>query len=511
MFTAALFFVFVALIVKFLQQRWIRFQYFKRMGIPGPQPHFLWGHYRELRENHVLWEERWKAQYGKTFGVFWGDKPFLITSDPVMAKQVLVRQFSNFVNRAEQFALERAHPIVQHVVALEKDEHWKRTRLLLSPAFSVAKMKNMISMIEKCVDEFESNLRKRASGKQFDVYPLIKRLSIDNICGIIFGIETKLQENPEEDSVFLRATLKVFEADPHGLLDLICNSFTSVNNFLSSILYLLQYLRIVPHVLNDMIDEVENIVKARRKSPPRKDLMQSLLDHQQISSDGAPLKATDAAEDQKASFGKTISARLTNEEVVASAIVMFAAGYETTGTATAFTFKCLGSHPDIQRRLRREINDATRGKPLSYDTVMSLPYLDAVIRESLRLYPPLTNMIHRVASQDTEINGLKIPAGLSILFPTKVMHSDEDFWEDPNRFDPERFLKKNYDAFTYQPFGDGPRNCLGMRFALLTMKLTLCKILPKFEVVATEEPVVEVVRIVCRPAQLNISVEEIAP
>ena len=69
---------------------------------------------------------------------------------------------------------------------------------------------------------------------------------------------------------------------------------------------------------------------------------------------------------------------------------MFAAGYETTSTALAFILNCLGLHPEIQEWLRREIVDATRDKPLCYETAMSLPYLDAVIREALRLYPPVT-------------------------------------------------------------------------------------------------------------------------
>ena len=81
---------------------------------------------------------------------------------------------------------------------------------------------------------------------------------------------------------------------------------------------------------------------------------------------------------------------LTDEEVNASAIIMFEEGSETTSTAAAFILNCLGLHPEIQERLRREVIDATNGKTLSYDVAMTLPYLDAVIREALRLYPPVT-------------------------------------------------------------------------------------------------------------------------
>lgn len=280
MYSLALVLVLAGLFVEWLRQRWNTFQLFKRMGIPGPKPNFLWGHYKEMRTNHVHWLGKWRAEYGPTFGVFWGDKPLLVTCDLDIAKQVLVSQFSNFVNRSNQLALETAHPVGKHFVTLLKDQEWKRIRMLLSPAFSTGKMKGMTPLIERSVVDFEANLKKNASGKEFDVYPLLKRLTVDNIGRTVFGIETNMQKNPETKSVLLKAALGFIEGIMTGVMDLICNSFTVINTTFSWLFYVLFYFNLIPHGVTDLIAEMDAIVKARRSAPPRNDLMQSLLDRQ---------------------------------------------------------------------------------------------------------------------------------------------------------------------------------------------------------------------------------------
>ena len=146
----------------------------------------------------------------------------------------------------------------------------------------------------------------------------------------------------------------------------------------------------------------------------------------------------------------------------------------------------------------------------------------------------------RKAQTDVEICGIKYPAGLSFYFPTKQIHLDPENWDNPLTFDPDRFLKPlkhplayqvcrnntaSYELFSSeivdhpplnltinsQPFGDGPRNCIGMRPALLFVKLALCKIIPKFHFTATEEPNIKGVMIVSQPDRIMAIVQRIKP
>uniref|UniRef100_A0A672IU84 unspecific monooxygenase n=1 Tax=Salarias fasciatus TaxID=181472 RepID=A0A672IU84_SALFA len=120
--------------------------------------------------------------------------------------------------------------------------------------------------------------------------------------------------------------------------------------------------------------------------------------------------------------------------------------------------------------------------PIDYQTLMDMEYLDAAINESLRLYP-IVNRLERVAKASVEINNLLIPKDMVVMVPVWPLHRNPEIWPEPEKFKPERFTKGNketIDPYTYMPFGMGPRNCIGMRFALVSMKLVMTKILQRF-------------------------------
>uniref|UniRef100_A0A3Q3JXU8 unspecific monooxygenase n=2 Tax=Monopterus albus TaxID=43700 RepID=A0A3Q3JXU8_MONAL len=111
-----------------------------------------------------------------------------------------------------------------------------------------------------------------------------------------------------------------------------------------------------------------------------------------------------------------------------------------------------------------------------------MEYLDSVVNESLRLYPIIFR-VERVAKATVEIDGLVIPKGMVITVPTWTLHRDPNLWPEPEEFRPERFSKENketIDPYTYMPFGAGPRNCIGMRFALVLIKLAIVEILQRY-------------------------------
>ncbi|KAH0520890.1 Cytochrome P450 3A31, partial [Microtus ochrogaster] len=120
--------------------------------------------------------------------------------------------------------------------------------------------------------------------------------------------------------------------------------------------------------------------------------------------------------------------------------------------------------------------------PPSYDKVMEIEYLDMVLSETLRLYS-ITDRLQRVCKQDMEMGGVFIPKGSVVMIPIFSLHRDPQYWPEPEEFRPERFSKENkgrINPYVYMPFGYGPRNCIGMRFALMNMKLALTKLLQNF-------------------------------
>ena len=183
--------------------------------------------------------------------------------------------------------------------------------------------------------------------------------------------------------------------------------------------------------------------------------------------------------------------KLSDEEIIAQSVIFLLAGYETSSNTLSLTLYYLAVNPDVQDKLRKEIIEAMESnakKPL-YDVAQSIEYLDCVIMEAQRQCPPFAQ-VNRECSEDYDLNGIHIPAGMEIVIPIYVLHHDPDAWQDPEKFDPERFrgpAKDARHAFQFLPFGAGPRNCIAMKFALMEIKITLVRILTKFKFVQSPE------------------------
>ncbi|XP_031701695.1 cytochrome P450 3A19-like [Anarrhichthys ocellatus] len=181
---------------------------------------------------------------------------------------------------------------------------------------------------------------------------------------------------------------------------------------------------------------------------------------------------------------------LTDNEILSQALIFIFAGYETSSTTMGFLAYNLATHPQIQKTLQEEIDETfpEKGQP-TYEALMQMEYLDMVLNESMRLYP-IANRLERVSKSSVDIDGVTIPKGTVVIIPIYTLHRDPVLWPEPESFKPERFSKENKDSidpYSYLPFGAGPRNCIGMRFALVMMKLALVEILQNFSFVTCKE------------------------
>lgn len=171
---------------------------------------------------------------------------------------------------------------------------------------------------------------------------------------------------------------------------------------------------------------------------------------------------------------------LPRSTVVDEIQLLLFAGHDTTVTSTSNIIYHLAVHPDAQARARAE-QDAMASREYTLESLRAMPWLDAVIKESMRLIPPIGGAF-RVMTKDAEFGGFRIPCGHRVAIGPRAVHREAEHWPDPDRFDPERFMREADDrpAFAWIPFGGGPRVCLGQHFAMLEMNVVLSMLIREF-------------------------------
>ncbi|SIR56986.1 cytochrome P450 [Natronorubrum thiooxidans] len=173
--------------------------------------------------------------------------------------------------------------------------------------------------------------------------------------------------------------------------------------------------------------------------------------------------------------------RMDPETVRDQLVTLLVAGHETSATALTFACWCLAGDDAVRTRLERELEAVCGDRDPTIVDLPDLEYTDAIVNETLRLYPPVTDL-YREAGETTTLGGYRIPAGTTLQLSAYGIHRDERWWDAPETFRPGRWLEdRDRPEYAYFPFGGGPRHCLGMRFATVELKLALATLARRLE------------------------------
>ena len=193
---------------------------------------------------------------------------------------------------------------------------------------------------------------------------------------------------------------------------------------------------------------LHEIVRNRRKRAPKPDMLQHLID-----------------------------AGLDDDRIRDQMLTMLIAGHDTSTALLAWAFHLLGTDPDVMHRLTHEVREALGQQPPASTGGWQPPLLDHVIKETLRLYPPI-HLGNRMVQEDMEFEGQQVPAGERMFYSIYLTHRDEEYWEEAQSFCPERFAGgRKTPPFAYVPFGGGPRSCIGAAFGQAEARLVLGRLL----------------------------------
>lgn len=428
----------------------------------------------------------------KEFGPIWGAvlfrKPQLIVADPELLKLVLAKDAHLFLDR-ETFL--PTDDFERYSLFFQKGEHWKSSRAILTPTFTSGKMKKMYHLMNECADDLlEIMAEKSAANEQIDLKPFFGNYTLDVIATCCFA--TKTNANRDSTNDFVKHVNSIFKIPAFNIVCILALP-TKVATWLGISFFpkkpIAFFSALITHLIRERketnvkrSDFLQLVIDAGKDSPLAGDLVHQSPDHDGDDHGDGHVFKTDELHKKKS---------LEDKEIIFQSILFFIAGQETTASLLTFTFYSLALNPHIQTKLYNEIKTATDESPLTYELIAKLTYLDAVISESLRKYPPLTE-VNRVASEDYVLGntGITVEKGVPISIPIYAIHHDAQLFENPDLYDPDRFMPENRDnikPYSYLPFGTGPRSCVGMRFALLEAKLIICKALLSFEFVQTKD------------------------
>jgi len=458
------------------------FNYWKDRGIPYLKPTPGFGNTRRMFFK-ISFAEQFKIFYdssdGKPFcGVFQFRSPILVVRDPNIIRLVMVKDFAYFQDRRVSFN-EKKEPLSAHLLNM-RGTQWRNLRTKLTPTFTSGKMKMMFNLMNECAEELRNFLEGPASrNEDLEIKEIMSKFTTDIIGSCVFGLKCNSLSDP--NSEFRTMGRKVVEP-----------SLKTVIRLLVSILIPKLGIRILPwEVTEFFITAVRDVIEYREKhNIVRNDFMELLIrlkNEGRVRDDDDEVSTirTTISEQDESNVAESIV--FTDSRLASQAFIFFLAGFETSSSTLSFCLYELAVNPAIQTKLREEI-DATLekfGGQISYDAVQGMKYLGQVIDETLRKHPPLSN-INRIVTQPYIIpdTTAELDEGVRVVIPVYAIHHDPRYYPEPDRFDPERFsdeAKSFRPHFTFLPFGEGPRNCIGMRFGLLQTKLGLTVLLSNYE------------------------------
>jgi|GEM_PF-6896191 len=203
------------------------------------------------------------------------------------------------------------------------------------------------------------------------------------------------------------------------------------------------------------------------------DSMLSILStYQESGTDNLLTRMQDHIEQQDRFFS--------TEQLLSEAALILFAGHETTATALMWALITLSQFPQVREELKAEIQAVCNGESLTIDNLIEMPFLDQVVKEILRLYPPFP-AVPRICREDESVGGYTIPAKAKVIVNIAGIHRNPEFWDDPQLFNPRRFAKKIAHKYAYIPFLNGPRICIGLNLAMLELKAMLVNLLQQFD------------------------------
>ncbi|XP_055692159.1 probable cytochrome P450 28d1 [Lutzomyia longipalpis] len=442
------------------------YKHWEKRGIPSPEPKILCGNLQGavFGKKHVVYDfdqiyKNYKDQYSFV-GIYSMRQPQYLITDARTAKDILITKFKNFHdNEFADMSDKKKDPIfVSHPFML-KGQEWKEKRNEMTPAFTHLRIKTMYPIFQDTAEHLKMAFL-RANGGTIDGYETCAHYAIDVVSNCIFGTDAGALSGGK--APILDMARKVVFSSRLMLYFIVVQLFPSLKKF-----YKFSVVgKGVEEFFHNVMKDAINLRKKNKNN--RKDHLNYLLD----------LRA---------------KKNLSDFDMVCHVIAFIVDGIDQTSTVITLALYQLGKNKDIQIKLRKEIRETIeQHEEITFDVVQEMLYLEQVVSETLRLHPAGV-FLSKLCTETCELplNSSKMgifEEGYSVIIPIYSIHRDPRYYEDPEKFIPERFApekggtKVYKDKGAFLPFSDGPRMCLGMKFAQAQLKAAIFAVVKDLEI-----------------------------
>ena len=415
---------------------------------PGPRAWPLLGNLPELRGDILQVLLRMHRRHGDLFGFRTPGQQFYAINHPDYARHVLVTQRDNYIKDGRSNRQIRL--LAGQSLLTDNAEPWHQKRDLLQNTFKVDQVRQFAPLV---ADEAQTLLQSwRQSNEPIDMHQQMMHITYQVIGRALFSED--MTQSADEVAQVMHVTLHHLYQRIFGLAFAL--SIPTIGN--------LRFLK-ARRRLHALVDGII----ARRLNARHDQQHTATSEADLLARMIAALNSTQQLAEQSHSV---FSPTWLRDEVV----TLLLAGHETTANALTWFWYLLAEHPEVEQQVYAEIQQYSN-EPLNNPALLSRhEYTQRVLLETLRLYPPIWS-IERSPLKEDQIAGYRIEAGATVFITIYGLHRHPDFWPNPERFDPERFVDPKRAQDAYMPFGLGPRMCLGKNFAMQEALLIIISLL----------------------------------
>ena len=410
---------------------------------PGPKGEPLFGSSRTYANDPFRFISGLEDAYGDVAYFDMGPMETVMLCDPTAIERVLVSDADRF--RKPDFQGDALGDLLGDGLLLSEGDTWEQQRQLANPAFS---MRRLAGMADRITSHAEDRLADWRNGDVVNVERVMTRTTLDVILDLMMGVELS-EERVEEIEEQLMPLGQRFEPDPLRFAAPEWMPMPDDAEFDAAV-------ETLDSILDDIIAVREQTAGSGDDGPM--DFLSVLI---RARDDGVE----------------------SPEQLRDEMMTMLLAGHDTTALTLTYTWFLLSEHPEAERRVQEEIDEVVGDDRPGMEHVRELDYLEWVIQESMRLYPPVYVMF-REPTEDVTLSGYPIDRGQTLMLPQWGVHRSERFYDDPETFDPERWKPeraKERPRFAYFPFGGGPRHCIGKHLAMLEAQLIVATTAQQYE------------------------------